>query len=183
MNCPVCKIPLKNTDQLEPQLTARICTQCNGHWVNSYQYWKWRDTQKGVISDIPPGEKSIAVKDTNNAKICPECNRLLFSSKVGHGLKFSLDRCAFCGGLWFDSNEWEALKQAGLHLDAHTIFTKVWQQEIRKQEIKEDYERSYAQRFGEDAYKEIKRIRNWIQNNPKKEDLLRYLIDDDPYSI
>ena len=183
MNCPVCRIPLNSTDQFEPQLIARLCSRCGGHWVNSYQYWKWRDRKKGGLPDTPPGEHAITVQDTVNPKICPECNRILMSSRVGHGLEFSLDRCAYCGGLWFDKNEWEALKQAGLHLDAHTIFTKVWQQEIKLEKIREDYERVYAQRFGRDDYAEIKRIRNWIQNHPEKEDFMRYLIDEDPYSI
>lgn len=183
MNCPVCKIPLNSTDQLEPQLIARVCKKCNGHWVNSYQYWKWRDKQKEDPHAIPPDENTVVVHDTKNAKICPECNRLLFNSQVGHGLDFSLDRCAYCGGLWFDNNEWEALKLAGLHRDAYTIFTKVWQQEIKRQEIKEDYERVYEQRFGMDDYAQIKRVRNWIQKHPQKENLMRFLIDEDPYSI
>jgi Zn-finger nucleic acid-binding protein len=182
MNCPVCKIPLNNTDQLEPQLIARLCSQCGGHWVNSYQFWKWRDKQKVDFPDNPHVPK-IVVEDTKNLKICPECNRILFGKKVGHGLDFSLDRCEYCGGLWFDKNEWNALKQAGLHLDAHTIFTKVWQKEIKREEIKEDYQRVYEKRFGKDDYAEIIRIRSWIEKHPEKENLLRYLTNKDPYSI
>ena len=184
MDCPVCKIPLNSSDHLEPQLIAKVCKQCSGHWVNSYQYWKWRDYQKEPLPRIPPNEEDeIIVKDSNKAKLCPECGHFLRSSRVGHGLNFALDRCANCGGFWFDKNEWAALRQAGLHLDTHSIFTKVWQREVKQNAIREDFDRIYSERFGRDDYSKIKRIRNWIQNHPKKDFILRYIFDEDPYSI
>ncbi|NQZ56771.1 MAG: zf-TFIIB domain-containing protein [Lentisphaeraceae bacterium] len=35
--------------------------------------------------------------------------------RVGHGLQFYVERCATCGGVWLDKNEWESLKAQGFH--------------------------------------------------------------------
>ena len=40
----------------------------------------------------------------------------------------------------------------------------------------------FLDRFGEDDYSKIKTIREWLTDNPNRNALIAYLIDDDAYT-
>ena len=71
---------------------------------------------------------------SQRALICPESGRLLLRYRVGHGLRFHIDRSPATGGVWLDKGEWEALKSKGLHVSLHLIFTAAYQRQIRSAE-------------------------------------------------
>ena len=110
MNCPVCKkATLQNAD-ITTNLKVKLCKQCGGCWIQSYQYWKWLDKHGDILPEKPVAETSpLPVNDSQAGKICPECGHFLTRRKVGRGISFHLDRCNNCGGIWFDKNEWEIL--------------------------------------------------------------------------
>jgi len=102
---------------------------------------------------------------------------------VGHGFSFTIDHCEGCKGVWFDRNEWEVLKERNLHDDLNSMFTSFWQDAAQKEARKKRLEQIYISRFGADDYAEIERIRTWLATHPKKQDLLAYLTDKDPFDV
>jgi Zn-finger nucleic acid-binding protein len=101
---------------------------------------------------------------------------------VGRGLEFSVDHCAGCKGIWLDRNEWEALRKRNLHDDLHSMFTSFWQAEAHRQARKKRMEQIYIDRFGDNDYSEIKRIRLWLETKTNREELLAFLTDKNPYA-
>ena len=121
----------------------------------------------------------MPVSDTTEAKLCPECGRLLSRGKVGHGVDFHLDRCATCGGIWFDKNEWEILESRNLHDDVHFIFSSAWQRSVRQEEQRATYEKRMASILGEDDLAKVREFKSWMASHDKRGSILGYLIQAD----
>ena len=121
--CPVCnQSPLKKLN-LEEGLAAKNCDTCCGHWLSRSSYMKWLKLQPEIVSEKPLSEFSLETNETQRAKLCPNCEKILLRYNIGHGLHFSVDHCGSCGGIWLDGNEWAILKKKGLHDEIHKIFS------------------------------------------------------------
>ena len=73
-------------------------------------YWKWYSQNTEEKVKWHEIKNHLDVLDSTNAKICPDCGRILIKYKVDNRLDFYLDQCGGCNGIWFDKNEWENLK-------------------------------------------------------------------------
>ncbi|MBN2210229.1 MAG: zf-TFIIB domain-containing protein [Sedimentisphaerales bacterium] len=178
MQCPVCKTSVLKHQELESGLKSMFCPGCKGTWIASYQYWLWRDKHGKSLPEIPLAKENDAdIHDNITAKLCPECGHFLIRYPVGHGCAFQLDRCGHCGGMWFDCQEWEALKRRNLHDDVHLIFSEVWQHRVRNEERHRDREKFLEQKFGQKDYARIKEIKAWLQNHPQSGELYAFLND------
>lgn len=182
MRCPVCKGDALESVRLESGLPANHCPSCSGHWISGRDYWSWLDAHGPNLGEKTYEGPEITVADTEQAKLCPECSRIMLRYAVGHGTDFSLDHCSSCNGVWLDRGEWESLKGRNLHDDVNAILTVPWQTAARKEERKRHLERIYAKRFGDD-FEEMKRVRAWLDGHPHRDTILAFLTDADPYSV
>src|SRR5262245_26341906 len=122
--CPVCpQHALLVAAELEPLLASHRCAQCGGQWITGEHYYRWLEhpdrrpsdaNPQTVSADAPHSDASARPGAPRRAMLCPECGRLLSRYQVGHGLNMFIDRCAGCGGLWLDADEWDALKRSHL---------------------------------------------------------------------
>jgi Zn-finger nucleic acid-binding protein len=183
MNCPVCKAKTLEAAELptggETGLTALRCRGCGGHWVAGDIYLLWVDRRGATAPETLPAADTPtpSVADVPKAKLCPQCGRLLARGRVGRGLNFSLNRCATCGGFWFDAGMWDALLARGLHDDAHHVFSPVWQAEALRQERQQQHERLMIAKLGDADFQEIRRIRKWIETHPHRSELYAVLME------
>lgn len=179
MNCPICKtVPLADAE-LEPGLASHACAQCGGQWVGQDTYFAWVEAQGPNLPEkTPETAAQLPVNETARAKLCPSCGRFLTRARVGHGVGFQLDRCATCGGIWFDANEWQILRDRNLHDDVHFVFSAAWQADVVRQERDAQRERLMAQKLGEADWAEIKRIRAWLDAHAKRSELYAALMHD-----
>ena len=177
MKCPVCGTADLAGREMESGLLASGCPDCGGNWINSFQYWKWREVHGPDLPERPPeAETSTPVDENGRGKLCPECGHILLPYKVGHDLPFSLDRCGNCGGMWFDGSEWEALRGRNLHDDVHFIFGRSWQAEVAKREREATHEEILRARFGGEDLEQLRRIKVWLESHPSKDAMLAFLL-------
>lgn len=110
MNCPAC-----TTDSLAPYLDPGTglevdsCRTCEGIWFDARELarflesaslkktFHWDDRQRR-------GEASFTINTT--ARTCPRCAAEMETRLFGG---VTLDRCAQCGGIWFDGGELQAV--------------------------------------------------------------------------
>lgn len=180
MQCPVCKTKRCSPVELDQYLKAASCEICGGHWISHRNYSAWLKRHGETLPEKPFSEVEFDVGDVQEAKLCPDCNRILLKYKVGHGLDFFVDHCPGCGGVWLDRNE---LQEKNLHDEIHKIFSTSWQAQIRGDQMASKLDRAYTNRFGADSYAKAKDIRQWLQHHPQKQALLAFLSDADPYKI
>lgn len=180
MYCPICKGSALHKAEVEAGLAAMVCGKCNGKWVQSYQYWLWRDKQgKSLPNAAVKGDEKLAVKDSTKAKLCPECGHFLRRYPVGHGIDFQIDRCGNCGGMWFDANEWEILVGRGLHDDVHKMFSAIWQGQVLKEQKAKSMREHYLQKFGPADFQKASEIRTWLHNHKLVSELFAFIGDKD----
>ncbi len=181
MDCPVCKTVKLSDVALEPNLWTQHCDSCGGHWLGLNAYQAWRDRQREILPEkMPSGEVPEAVT-VKRAKLCPQCDHLLLKYKLGRATEITLDHCGQCGGVWFDQNEWLALKDRHLHDEVYRIFTQAWQKQVREELSRENLSRHYVQKFGAENYAKIRDIKAWLLAHPQSAALIAYLQDADPY--
>ena len=168
------------TIELEPGLNAMSCPASGGLWLRPSAFWKWRESQPDPtpLGPVDDGQDLAPGNDSPAGKRCPEDGAFLIRHRVGHGLYFHLDRCGHCGGIWFDRDEWEAVKQRGLTRDLHLIFTSAWQAEVRRQEAIDRQHGRLAERLGTETFEKLKGVRGWIDSHPRRGELLAYLKGD-----
>ncbi len=183
MQCPVCKAKRCVPVELEEGLQATACQACGGHWISHNNYSAWLDNHGETIPEKPYSDVELNVKDVKEAKLCPDCGRILLKYKVGHSLDFFVDHCPGCGGIWLDSNEWAALQAINLHDEIHKIFSTSWQSQVRGEDMASKLDQVYSNSLGSDEYEKAKEVREWIQSLPQKGAILAFLCDDDPYKV
>jgi Zn-finger nucleic acid-binding protein len=167
---------------LEWNLPSHFCQACDGHWVSSFDYEAWLKWLGEPLPEKKFEGTPLHIPDDGQAKLCPECQLILIKYGVGRDLNFTLDQCGRCHGIWFNKNEWESLKQRNLHDEVNRFFTASWQIQARKEERKKNLEDIYLNKFGPGDYAEVKRIREWIYQHPRRQELLAFLNDIDPYT-
>ncbi len=180
MKCLACKSESVFEKVIEEKLKVNECKDCGGQWLPSAQYYPWLERHGQILPEVQYSEVTYEVIDSQNAKLCPDCGRILLRFKVGHGLQFSLDHCSNCNGVWFDKNEWKALVSRNLHDELPRIFSTEWQKHIRKEERAKYYEEVYSSKFG-DQYNRIKEFKQWLEELDLKPAILAFLSDPNPY--
>ena len=143
MKCLVCNSEAIFEKVVEEKLKVKECKNCGGQWLPSSQYYPWLEHHDQILPELQYSDITYEVNDSQNAKICPDCGRILLRFKVGHGLQFSLDHCSNCNGVWFDKNEWKALVDRNLHDELPRIFSTEWQRHIRKEERAKYFDEVY----------------------------------------
>ena len=183
LRCPVCKtIELVKTE-LEENLSSYNCDKCGGHWIRGKEYWDWVEQHGTKLAERIHESESLQLAEPGIPVDCPECRFRMVKYLVGRGLDFTVDHCAGCKGIWLDRNEWEALRKRNLHDDLHGMFTSFWQEGAKREQRKKRMQQIYLDRFGEADYAEIKRVRHWLDTKTNREELMAYLMDQDPYGV
>jgi Zn-finger nucleic acid-binding protein len=134
------------------------------------------------LSEIKNDEK-IQINDNKFAKICPDCGRILIKYKINNSIDFKIENCGTCSGNWFDQNKWKFLVSNNLHDKVYRFFTIPWQKKIRDESTKNFLKNKYMTKFGDKDYEQIKNLKDWLDNNSKKRELLAYLLKSEPYKL
>jgi Zn-finger nucleic acid-binding protein len=180
MKCPVCKSEDLYENIMSTGLKGYKCAKCDGSWVrfDDYDLWKKEEYQQPEdLTDYLPEY------DYKKAVLCPDCGVILIKYKVAKDIPFNLDHCSMCNGVWFNKTEWENLIRNNLHHQMNSFFTKPWQNKLKEEMTKDRFEQKYLSSFGEKDYKRIIEVRNWLLNHPKKDELVNFIINDNPYVI
>lgn len=174
MKCPNCEKNTFDRVVLEEDLNALNCTDCGGHWINSFQYWMWQDRISEKLQETS-GSGTIKANDIISTKKCPECGKSLQRYEVGHGTNFTIDRCENCRGIWFDKNEWEILKDKNLHDEIHFIFSNHWQADARKEKSEKNRENILEKLIGIEGLDKVKDFKAWYKNQSEKSAITAFL--------
>lgn len=180
MKCPVCSQNTLFQVDLEDGLKALQCKQCKGIWIPSMNYYRWLKNIETLPDNLEPAD-FMSIEENQAMKLSPETGRGLRRYKVFPDVEFYIDRDESTNSIWLDANEWEYLKSRNVHDNLHLIFMPKWQKALRDEESRKVFEELYKQRFGEDDYKRLKDIREWIYSHPKGGAMISYLTDSNPY--
>ncbi|OYT93458.1 MAG: hypothetical protein CFE43_04260 [Burkholderiales bacterium PBB3] len=156
--------------ELAPGLQGLECVSCEGQLLQLDDYRAWRDK-----TPVPPVAQAIAADEDPIARHCPACARLMQRFRVGAQPDFRVDRCAACQNVWFARGEWQAFVAAGLGSRLDEILTDAWQRQLQTNELRQGREAVLRQRHGAETMDELARIRQWLQAQPGRDELVALL--------
>lgn len=179
MKCTSCKQGELLPSFIEGQFRAHTCSSCEGNWIfiEDYVYWKERNPQFTFDPEI-----TVAAEDSKQALLCPVTGTIMRKLRLNTSMEHRIDYSASVGGVWLDKGEWELLKEEGLAGSLNAVLTSQWQRNIRINSTKDNFSEIYKDKFGADAYNQVKELREWLYQQPNKADLRAYLLAEDPYS-
>ncbi|GAA5215022.1 zf-TFIIB domain-containing protein [Corallincola platygyrae] len=182
MNCTCC-----NEGRLQPQLLdglfkADVCDYCGGVWVLTEHFvgWKAENPDQLLMSDLMIEE--IEATDTQHAIACPISGRLMRKLKISTDVPHRIDYSAAVGGIWLDKGEWELIKASGLADILNTLVTQHWQDKVKSDKTKQNFEKHYIEKFGAENYRRLREIRDWLAEQENAAELKDYLLASDPYT-
>lgn len=195
MKCPVCRTNELNEKINESGLKVHSCNECKGIWVRYDDYYDWKTKEENEhifkidtlsisqSTDSAESNDYMPEYDSKKANLCPDCGRILIKYRVSKDIVFNVDHCGSCNGVWLDKNEWAVLVENNLHRKMNDFFTAPWQNRIKLEMTKNRFAEFYKKKFGDDDYNKLKEIREWINSNSLKNEIIAYLTDEDPYKI
>ncbi len=175
MDCPKCKHNTLKPYKMADELPAMYCAACDGVLIALLNYRYWLENS----GDDSHRDENIEVlaEDTDDAMLCPKCERLMTKYRVSEKTDHRLDLCAHCDEVWMDTGEWQMLKQLGIHNRLSTIFTEPWQSRIVKTETNQRLEKRLQEDWGEQDYRHVREFREWLLAHPQSSELRAYLLD------
>lgn len=183
MKCPIDKTDTLSSITLIENLPAMQCSTCGGVWLDSNAYLGWQKAQGQAQPYKPTGTKVDPALDVDELKLCPNSGHIMGRYRIIAGSDFHIDRCGYCNGVWLDKNEWDTLVELGLHDNVNEFFTRPWQDALHSTEAKNHLDKLYLEKFGAEDYEHIKKIREWVNEHPKKAMLIAFLQSSDPYKV
>ena len=167
MNCPVCERTLQQAVLLDsskerPDLRGFRCSAGHGVYLPSDLYFSWRETAATSSTEPPESDLNEDVGDIMQAKLCPQDSRIMTRYRVASEGGFWLDRCATCGGIWFDGAEWDATVAAGLHEQLPRVFSDSWQRAMIERSVEAFHARRRSEWIGHEDLQRVESFREWV---------------------
>ncbi|GAA5169569.1 zf-TFIIB domain-containing protein [Viridibacterium curvum] len=158
--------------ELAPGLPVQQCEACGGVLLGMPDYRLWRE--RAVSTDVA-GQDAFEVSDSAAARACPGCTRLMQRYRVGVTPDFRVDHCPSCQLVWLDKGEWQGLAQAGLATRLSEVVSVAWQRRVQSDELRARREAGLRSKHGDACIDELKRVREWLDAQPKREELIALL--------
>lgn len=173
MQCPNCNESELEPVELEDGLIGAGCPQCSGALLSLIQYRYWIDHHDEEEIRIP--DETLVAEETESAKLCPKCRKMMTKYRIGADTINRLDLCGNCDEAWLDKGEWQLLKQLDVYDCLPSLFTEAWQRNIRKQKEKQGMDKHYSNEIGQEAFNRVQHFKSWLDAHPKADLIKQYL--------
>lgn len=175
MRCSSCREGELKASRFEHGLPCYQCSDCGGTLLSLSPYVDWMAAQDRTAAASQPECFEHDGSDTRHAMCCPKCGRLMVKYKVQADGRHGLDYCFGCEEVWLDRGEWTYLKSEGLHLHITEVTTESWQRRLREQASARHREERFRNAIGPGTFEEVQRLHAWLQQQPARGEILRYL--------
>lgn len=161
MNCSKCKdSPLSKKGYDSPY----NCKKCGGMWLEFEKIPEF-------FESISLEESKEITENVNDEKagFCPSGHGLLIRAKVEDKTNpFYLEKCATCGGIWFDNEEWQRIINNNLVDNINEIWCSSWQTQQRNKKSRDTYLKANRKIFGENLFNKIIEQSILLKEHPDK---------------
>jgi hypothetical protein len=92
MKCPVCKNVFLEDRNLLGNFHVLGCSQCRGYWIRYDDYWNWFTSDSGQETfqdNLTESGAYLPSLESKQAKLCPDCGRILIKYRVDPGWTFT----------------------------------------------------------------------------------------------
>lgn len=159
-----------------PALLPSRCTRCHGLWLTREEIARLRAGEavlKPDAEDAPPQDLEV----DRRGGLCPDCGRILVRAFLGERSEeeveddetgFYLDRCAHCGGIWFDAGEWRELAEDPEVEDLSSLWDPEWHRRRVEERNRRAYLARLEERLGPELFLAVESLVERLREEPEK---------------
>ena len=99
---------------------------------------------------------------------------------------YFLERCARCGGVWFDAGEWTRAAADDLFGNLSEVWSPAWRKHLTDQQSHESLEVDLRSKLGSELFDALQAVAERLEAHPQRAVALAYLserlkhhVDDD----
>lgn len=174
-HCPKCAsqllVPVEGV-RASSGASALQCPSCSGFWVPpevvplpaSLAILSARDTRK-----VPP------LPENQRTGQCPEGHGLLRRARVTWHDPYFLERCARCGGVWFDAGEWSRTVADDLLANLSELWSPAWRKHLSDQQSHDSLEVDLRAKLGTELFSALRTLADNLESHPQRGVALAYL--------
>jgi Zn-finger nucleic acid-binding protein len=128
---------------------ALCCAKCSGFWVPPLGF-----EEPDIIASLKERDRrpSQHLEQDHRTGPCPEGHGLLRRARVTNEDPYFLERCARCGGVWFDPGEWSRLAEADLLGDVTTLWSPAWREHLSEEQNRVSLEADLRHKLGVETF-------------------------------
>jgi Zn-finger nucleic acid-binding protein len=125
------------------------CSTCCGFWVPPLAFEEPNVVATLLGLDLHP---TGPLEQDHRTGPCPEGHGLLRRARVTNEDPYFLERCARCGGVWFDPGEWTRLAGAGLLTNVTDLWSPAWREHLSEEHNRHSLEADLKHKLGAETF-------------------------------
>jgi Zn-finger nucleic acid-binding protein len=172
LRCPKCRdTPLRAAARSGTPVLR--CYACHGMWLSLEEAERLAVT--GTLLDpdsmLPQKNRLEAF-----AGLCPRGHGVLSRAKVDLEEPFYLERCAGCGGLWFDAGEWAKLASSHLIHHLRDLWDPDWQRRMRAERAERRHRDQLRASLGPELFEQVEAVAAALAEHPARSEALAFIL-------
>ncbi len=174
-HCPKCASQiLVPVDGLRASSGAAAlqCPSCKGLWVPPEVVAL---AQSAALLSQRDAKPSAASPETQRTGQCPEGHGLLRRARVTLHDPYYLERCARCGGVWFDAGEWLRTVEGELLANLSEVWSPAWRKHLSEQQFHESLEGDLKTKLGAELLDLLHVLATRLESHPHRGVAMAYL--------
>ncbi|HTA88545.1 MAG TPA: zf-TFIIB domain-containing protein [Polyangiaceae bacterium] len=154
--------------------SALKCPSCSGFWVPPEVVALPGIVETLAQQDTRPAHTSSEDKRTGQ---CPDGHGLLRRARVTWHDPYFLERCARCGGVWFDAGEWSRAAQDDLFSNLSEVWSPAWRKQLSDRESHASLEVDLRAKLGRELFDLLHVVANRLESHEHRGVALAYLVE------
>ena len=157
-----------------PDSLVLCCVKCHGFWVPPLAF-----DEPGIVEQLKQRDLQPAhpLEQDHRTGVCPEGHGLLRRARATNDDPYFLERCARCGGVWFDPGEWTRLAAANLLTDVTTLWSPAWREHLTEEQNRSALQADLRHKLGAETFELLEHLRNQLSEPHVAALALAYLQD------
>jgi Zn-finger nucleic acid-binding protein len=125
------------------------CGKCSGFWAPPAELEVPGIAESLKARDVRP---AAPLEQDHRTGPCPEGHGVLRRARVTNENPFFVERCARCGGVWFDPGEWTRLCDAGLLSNLRQLWSPAWREHLSEEHYKSSLQNDLRHKLGDETF-------------------------------
>lgn len=152
--------------------SAAQCPSCKGFWVPP-EVVALPDS--GTLLSQRDAKPAVPALETQRTGQCPSGHGLLRRARVTNHDPYYLERCARCGGVWFDAGEWTRALNDELLANLSEVWSPAWRKHLTEQQSHESLEVDLKAKLGPELLDLLHALATRLEAHPHRGVAMAYL--------
>lgn len=152
--------------------SVRRCSKCSGFWVPPAAFGEPGIVERLEQRDLHPAQP---LEQDHRTGVCPDGHGVLRRARASNHDPYFLERCARCGGVWFDPGEWSRLAEARLLADVTNLWSPAWREHLSEEQNRESLQADLRGKLGQETFELLETLVDKLKEKELSALALAYL--------